>query len=331
MREMPTLHDACLARRRIRGLIRRTPLIPSPDLAERTGARSVHLKLESLQPTGAFKVRGAANKILGLSGAERRNGVVTFSTGNHGRAVAHVAAQTGIPAVVCLSEHVPAYRVDMIRSLGAEVSIAGRSQDEAEENYRRLMSERGLTPVVPFDDPLVVAGQGTIALEVLEALPDTDALVVQLSGGGLLAGVAMVAKTIHPEIRVVGISLERSPAMLESLRAGAPVPVDEKDTIADSLLGGIGLENRYTLALVDRFVDAHRVIAEPAIEDAMYYLFEKHRLVVEGAGAVGVGALLDGSVDVEGMRVVALLTGSTIESGAYLRVLQSRHGAGLHP
>jgi threonine dehydratase len=193
------------------------------------------------------------------------------------------------------------------------------------------MSERGLTPVVPFDDPLVVAGQGTIALEVLEALPDTDALVVQLSGGGLLAGVAMVAKTIHPEIRVVGISLERSPAMLESLRAGAPVPVDEKDTIADSLLGGIGLENRYTLALVDRFVDAHRVIAEPAIEDAMYYLFEKHRLVVEGAGAVGVGALLDGSVDVEGMRVVALLTGSTIESGAYLRVLQSRHGAGLHP
>ena len=204
MDTLPTLHDAYLARNRIAPYIRETPAISAPELAAATGAASVHLKLECLQNTGAFKVRGAANKILGLSDAEKRTGVITFSTGNHGKAVAYVAGQAGIPATVCLSEHVAPYRAEAIRALGAEVSLKGKSQDEAEANYHELTRERGLTPVVPFDDPMVIAGQGTIALELLAALPETEVLLVPLSGGGLLAGIATVAKTINPKIRTVG-------------------------------------------------------------------------------------------------------------------------------
>jgi threonine dehydratase len=323
---LPTLFDVYRAQRTIRSMIINTPLVPSPELAESTGARSVHLKLECLQNTGAFKVRGAANKILNLSEEEKKKGVITFSTGNHGRAVAYVAGKTGIRAMVCLSEHVAAYRAEAIRKLGAEVSIKGTSQDEAEENYRRLMAERDLVPVVPFDDPMIIAGQGTIALEILSELPDADVLMIQLSGGGLLAGIAMAAKSINPGIHVVGLSLTQSPAMIESLKAGRPVPVKEKDSIADSLLGGIGADNRYTLALVARYVDEHLKIGEEEIKDAMVTVFLRHRLVAEGAAAVGVAALEKRMMDVSGKKVVALLSGSTIDPGQYARILQSRLG-----
>jgi threonine dehydratase len=202
MGKLPTLHDAYQAQGRIRAMIRKTPLIASAGLAEKTGAEQIYLKLECLQNTGSFKVRGAANKILSLSDAEKQKGVITFSTGNHGKAVAYVAGRSGIKAVVCLSEHVAAYRVAMIAALGAEVALKGRSQDEAEKNYQQLTASRGLVPVVPFDDPMIIAGQGTIALEILSKLADTDILMVPLSGGGLLAGIAMVAKSINPNIQV---------------------------------------------------------------------------------------------------------------------------------
>lgn len=324
MRTMPTLHDAYRADARIKPLICHTPVIASSDLAEKTGARAVHLKLECLQKTGSFKVRGAASKILNLRDREKEKGVITFSTGNHGKAVAFVAAQAGIKAVVCLSEHVDPYRVEMIKMLGAEVSLKGHSQDEAEKNYQQLMAARGLVPVVPFDDPLIIAGQGTIALEILSKHPDTDVLMIQLSGGGLLAGMAMVAKSINPRIHVVGLSLERSPAMLESLKAGLPVQVQEKDSLADSLLGGIGFENQYTLPMVEKFADEHLLISEEEIKDGMYYIFDKHRLIVEGAAAVAIGALLNQKINVKGKNVVALLSGSTINSDAYIRTIQGR-------
>lgn len=324
MTEQPTLHDVYRAHARIKPLIFETPLLASAELAEKTGAQTVHLKLECLQNTGAFKVRGAANKILSLSDDERQKGVITFSTGNHGKAVAYVAGRTGVKAVVCLSEHVASYRADMIRNLGAEISIKGDSQDEAEKNYHQLTASRGLIPVVPFDDPMVIAGQGTIALEILAALPDTDVLLVQLSGGGLLAGIAMAAKSINPDIHVVGISLQRSPAMLESLKAGIPVQVEEKNSIADSLLGGIGYENRYTLPLVEKYTDEHILVSEEEIKAGMYYLFEAHRTIAEGAAAVGVGAMLGGRIDVAGKRVVTVVTGGTVESAAYLTIIQER-------
>ncbi|MGW8185890.1 MAG: pyridoxal-phosphate dependent enzyme [Desulfobacterales bacterium] len=328
VQEMPTLHDVFQARSRIKSMVRRTPVIESPELASKSRARTVHLKPECLQVTGSFKVRGAANKILSLTEKERDKGVITFSTGNHGKAVAYVADRLDLKAVVCLSEHVGSYRADTIRALGAEVSVKGRSQDEAEENYRSLISSQGFVPVVPFDDALIVSGQGTIALEILTELPDTEVLLVQLSGGGLLAGMALVAKSINPDIHVVGLSLERSPAMLESLKAGVPVQVEEKDSIADSLLGGIGFENRYTLSLVNKYVDEHILISEEQIKDGMYYAFEKHRLIVEGAAAVGIGALMHRKVTVNDKKVVALLSGSSIDSDAYVRIIGNRLSGG---
>ena len=324
MRTTPTLQDANQANARIKPMIWQTPVIAASDLAEKTGAAGIHLKLECLQNTGSFKVRGAANKILSLTDREKKSGVITFSTGNHGRAVAYVARQIGIQAVVCLSEHVSSYRAEMIRNLGAEVSVKGHSQDEAEKNYQELITSRGLVPVVPFDDPMIIAGQGTIALEILAKLPDTDVLLIQLSGGGLLAGMAMVAKSINPGVHVVGISLEQSPAMLESLKAGLPVQVEEKDSLGDSLLGGIGFDNQYTLPMVEKFADEHLLIAEDEIKDGMFYIFEKHRLIVEGAAAVGVGALLNQQINVKGKNVVTLLSGSTINSEEYLRIIQGR-------
>ena len=324
MTPIPTLHDVYRAQARIEPMILQTPLPASVDLAEKTGARTVHLKLECLQNTGAFKIRGAANKILSLSDEEKKKGVVTFSTGNHGKAVAYVAGQIGIPAVVCLSEHVDPYRAEMIKNLGAEVSVKGHSQDEAEKNYQELIASRGLVPVVPFDDPMIIAGQGTIALEILAELPDTDVLLIQISGGGLLAGIAMAAKTINPAIHVVGLSLERSPAMLESIKAGMPVQVEEKDSIADSLLGGIGFDNRYTLALVEKFTDEHLLISEEEVKDGMFYVFDQHRLIVEGAAALGVGALLKQKINVKDKKVVTLLSGSSINPDEYVRIIQGR-------
>lgn len=324
MKTMPTMQDAYRAHSRIKPLIWQTPVIASSDLAEKTGARTVHLKLECLQNSGSFKVRGAANKILSLSDRKRQKGVITFSTGNHGKAVAYVAAQVGIKAVVCLSEHVAAHRAKMIEALGAEISLKGFSQDETEKNYQQLMASRGLVPVVPFDDPLIIAGQATTALEILPKLPDTDVLMIQISGGGLLAGMAMVAKSINPGIHVVGLSLEQSPAMLESLKAGAPVQVEEKDSIADALLGGIGIDNQYTLLMVEKFADEHLLISEEDIKDGMFYIFDKQRLIVEGAGAVAIGALLNKKIDVSGKKVVALLSGSNIDTGQYIRTIQCR-------
>lgn len=319
--DMPRLEDVFTARDRIRDMVKETPLMEAAVLQREIGAETVLMKLESLQNTGAFKVRGAANKILGLSDEDRARGVITFSTGNHGKAVSFVSGQSGVKAVVCLSEHVPGYRVEKIRALGAEVEVKGRSQDEAEEHYYHLVKERGLIPVVPFDDPAVVAGQGTIALEVLLRRPDLDMLLVPLSGGGLLAGIAMAAKSIKPGIHVVGVSIAQSPAMLESLRVGHPVPVEEKDTLADSLLGGIGKENLYTLPLIRRYVDEHVVVEEEEIENAMAYAFREHSLVIEGASAVGLAALQTGKINARGNKAAVVVTGSSVEPKTFLKVV----------
>ncbi|WDP84942.1 MAG: pyridoxal-phosphate dependent enzyme [Desulfobacter sp.] len=324
MNQTPRLHDAYCARDRINHIVKNTPLLMDSDLAKITGAKSIHYKLECLQKTGAFKVRGAANKILSLTTQEKQRGVITFSTGNHGKAVAYVAARQNIKAVVCLSEHVPAYRAEIIKRLGAEVSIKGKSQDEAEKNYYQVMAANEMIPVVPFDDPLIIAGQGTIALEILEKLPFTDVLMVQLSGGGLMVGIAMVAKAINPDIQIIGLSIKQSPALLESVNAGVPVEVEEKETLADSLLGGIGVDNQFTLEMVKKLVDQHLLISEEEIKEGIRYLFEHHRLIVEGAGVIGVSALLAKKIDVKGKNAVTVLTGSSINSDEYVSIIQNK-------
>ncbi|HSM58379.1 MAG TPA: hydroxyectoine utilization dehydratase EutB [Candidatus Sulfomarinibacteraceae bacterium] len=315
-----TLQNVYQARKRISALVRETPLVSSQTLGERSDAEIV-LKLETVQETGTFKVRGAANKILSLSPEQRARGVVTASTGNHGRAVSHVARQVGIPAVVCISERVPQNKVQALRRTGAEVVIEGQGQDEAAERALALAQERGLTMVHPFDDPLVIAGQGTIGLELLEALPDVDSVLVPLSGGGLISGIAVALKAASPTIRVVGVSMERSPVMYHSLQAGQPVQMAEEETLADSLLGGIGLDNRHTFRIVNELVDDVLLVSEEEIAGAMAFLLREQSLVVEGAGAVGVAALLSGKLSVTGERVAVIISGGNVALSRLLDVV----------
>ncbi|WP_422481249.1 threonine/serine dehydratase [Pleomorphochaeta sp. DL1XJH-081] len=319
---LPTIADVWTAAGRIYPVVSETPVVESPQVAKLAGSSSVLLKLELMQPTGSFKVRGATNTILSLSDEEKKRGVITFSTGNHGRAVSYVAHQVGVKAVVCLSKRVPSYRVEAIRELGGTPVVYGASQDEAEDHYRELKEKEGYVPVVPFDDPRVIAGQGTIVLELLRQRPNIDTLLIPLSGGGLLAGMAMTAKALKPSIRVIGVSIVRSPAMLESLKIGKPADIEEKDTLADSLLGGIGRENHYTMELVRQYVDEHILVDEDDIEKGMRYLFTNHGLVAEGAASVGIGALLSGKVDVTGGHVAMPLTGRNVDMERYLSIIQ---------
>jgi threonine dehydratase len=318
-----SLSEVYLARKRMAGRVYRTPLMPSSALSDRVGGY-VYFKLESLQKTGSFKVRGAFNKILSLNREESRRGVITFSTGNHGKAVACAAGETGIQAVVCVSEHVPAYRVEAIASYGAEVVVGGKSQDEAEEQYHRLHKERMLTAIKPFDDLRVIAGHGTIGLEILEDLPQVDSVLIPLSGGGLLAGIALALKTANPSLRVLAVSIERSPVMQESVKAGKAVVVEERDTLADSLLGGIGIDNRYTLPMVSELTDEFIAVSEEEIARGMAFALEEHGLVVEGAGAVGIGALLAGKVQDLGSGTAVVVSGASVDLPRYLEVVSKR-------
>jgi len=218
------LSDIMAARKTIAGIADGTPFVPSPFMTEKTGNEFL-MKLENMQPIGAFKLRGAVNAVMNLP--EDVSGVTCCSTGNHGRGVAYAAAHRGLRAVICMSSLVPQTKVDGIRALGAEVQICGKSQDDALAESLALVERDGLVEISPFDDPHVIAGQGTIGLEMLQARPDLRTILVPLSGGGLAAGVAVAAKTINPRIRVIGISMDRGAAMHASIAAGHPVEVEE--------------------------------------------------------------------------------------------------------
>ncbi|MCC6165871.1 MAG: hydroxyectoine utilization dehydratase EutB [Caldilineaceae bacterium] len=320
------MRDLYGARRRIAGMIRRTGLIHSPALSARCEAQ-VYLKLETQQVTGAFKVRGAANRLLQMTPGERARGVVTVSTGNHGRAVAHVAQALGMRAVVCVPALVLPHKVQAMRALGAEVRVVGANQDEAEAAALEMAGREGLTLVSPFDDLAVIAGQGTIGLEILEELPSIEVVVAPLSGGGLLGGIALALKAASPSIRAVGVSMARGPVMVESLKAGRPVQLPEEKSLADSLTGGIGLENRYTFNLIRRLVDETALLHEDEIAAAMVYALVEERLVVEGGGSVALGALLHHKIDVAGKTVAAVVSGANVDMALLTRLAQGAASA----
>jgi threonine dehydratase len=317
-----TMRHIYAAQRRIAGIAVRTPLIDSPKLTEQVGA-SVYLKLENVQRTGAFKIRGAANKLKSLTEGKRQRGVITVSSGNHGRAVAYVARELGARAVVCMSTRVPPNKVAGIRRLGAQVVLHGESYDEAERHALRLQEERELTMIPPFDDPHIIAGQGTIGLEILEDLPDVDTVVVPLSGGGLLSGIALVLKSADASIRTVGVSMDRAPVMFHSLRAGHPLEMEEEETIADALAGGIGLDNQYTFRMIQEYVDETLVVTEEEIANAMAFALGEQRLVVEGGGAVALAALLQDKITGLGQNCVVVLSGGNVEIPLLLEI--ARH------
>ena len=315
------LRDIYMARRRIASIIRKTPLVSSPSLTERAGV-PVYLKLDNLQHTGSFKIRGVANIMLTLTTDEKARGVITFSSGNHGRAVAYVAKELGINAVICLSKRVPSYRVDAIKHLGGEPAVYGKSQDEAMYHASELAKRRGLTWINELDDPRIIAGHGTVGLELLEELPEIDTAIMPLSGGGLISGVALALKSANPAIRVIGVSPEVAPAMYHSLKAGHPVEIEEKDSIADSLLGGIGLDNQYTFRMVQEYVDDVILLSEEEIAEGMAFALNKDGLIVEGAGAVGIAALLARKVGEIKGKVVAHVSGGNVDIPLLLKIAQ---------
>ncbi|GGD40805.1 hydroxyectoine utilization dehydratase EutB [Sinisalibacter lacisalsi] len=313
----PTLADILAARAVLRGRADATPLVPSPYMSMRSG-QDFLLKLELAQPIGAFKLRGALNAVMSLPDGVA--GVTCCSTGNHGRGVAYAAALRGMRAVVCMSRLVPQAKVDGIRALGAECQIGGGSQDEAQIEARRLVEAEGLVEIPPFDDPRVIAGQGTIGLELLEARPDLETLLVPLSGGGLAAGVALAAKAIKPGIRVVGISMDRGAAMRASLAAGRPVEVEEVESLADSLGGGIGLDNRLTFTLCRDLLDEVVLVTEEEIRDAMQALYFEDCLVAEGASVVGLAAILSGKLALTG-PAATIITGRNLDMDRFTRIV----------
>ena len=315
-----TIADVREAAARISGHVIRTPLRLSPYLSE-IGGQTVRLKLETMQDTGAFKIRGATNALMKMSETERARGVITMSSGNHGRGLAYASKRLGAPCSVYMSELVPQVKVDAIRNLGAEVVIAGPSQETAEDGVHERIAKDGLVYVHPFDAPDIVAGQGTIGLEILEDMPDVKTVLVPLSGGGLFAGVAMALKSLKPDIRMVGITMENGPAMIDSLKAGKPVPVDEVETLADALGGTIGLENKITFDMTRRYIDDTILLSEEEIADAMRILFHKDHLVTEGGGAVGVGALTAGKIKLDDGPITIVVSGCNVDMAKFKSIV----------
>ncbi len=317
------LADVERAHTEIAGKIRRTQLVDSTALSDITGV-PVKLKLEHQQITGSFKLRGASNAISQLTKAQRQRGVVGVSTGNHGRGLAYAAREAGVRCIICMSNLVPKNKIDGIRSEGAEVCIVGTSQDHAQVEVDRLVAEEGMTMLPPFDHKDIIAGQGTLGLEILQQLPEVKTALVQVSGGGLISGVALALKKTRPDIRVMGVSMQRGAAMYECLQAGKPMLVEEQTTLADSLGGGIGVDNQYTFKMVRELVDDFVLVSEVEIAEAIRHAYWQERQIIEGSGAVGIAALLSGRV-VPGGPTVVLLSGGNIDMALHQRIISGEN------
>jgi threonine dehydratase len=314
-----TLDDVRAAQARLKGLIAATPCPYSETLSRLTGSR-VFVKLENLQMTGSFKERGAANVLLVLGEAERRRGVVAASAGNHGLAVAFHAARLGIGAVIVMPEWAPLTKVMAARRHGAEVLLHGDNYDAAYARAREIEAERGLVFIHPFDDPRVIAGQGTIGLELCEQVPDLEAVVVPVGGGGLAGGIGVALKALRPETRLIGVQAEEVAGMRAALDAGECVTVPGAPTIADGI--AVRRVGEHTLALARRYLDGVVTVSEEEIANAILLLLEIEKTVVEGAGAVALAALVNKRVSLEGRAVILLLGGGNIDVNLIARIIE---------
>jgi threonine dehydratase len=319
-----TSRDIWKAKQRIANYVTRTPLVYSPELSERTGA-NIYLKLENLQEIGAFKVRGAANKIISLTDEQKSRGISTFSTGNHGMAVAYIANKLGIKATVCMSKNVPPVKVKNIRRWGPEIKQEWDSQDAAGVYCYELQKAKGVTVIPPFDDKEIICGQGTMSLEIVEDLPEVDTIIVPLSGGGLISGVTLGAKMTVPDVKIIGISQEMAAVMIESLKAGHPVEMPEEPTLADSLLGGIGLENKYTFDITKEYVDEIAQVSEKEIADGIAYVMENHKVIAEGASCVGIAYAMRKGVIKPKSNVAIIVTGCGIGMESVKDIIDERY------
>lgn len=311
-----SLADVEAAKHTLAGAVLDTDMDKSRTLSEIFGAE-IWLKFENLQFTGAFKERGALNRLSALAPQERQRGVIAMSAGNHAQGVAYHARRLAIPATIVMPEPTPLVKVENTRSHGAEVVLHGQSLEEATEHAHRLEAERGLVFIHPFDDPLVIAGQGTIALEMLRAVPTLDTLVVPIGGGGLISGMAVAAKAIQPSIRIIGVQSRLWPSMYNAIK-GANLPM-RGDTLAEGI--AVKYPGRLTLAHVRRLVDDIVLVNEAELERAVTLLITIEKTVVEGAGAAGLAAIISEPQRFAGRRVGLVLCGGNIDPRLLASVL----------
>eukprot|EP01136_Pigoraptor_vietnamica_P028582 Opistho-1_new@7574 len=305
---MLELHDIQAAAGRLAGHVLDTPFVESRTISQLTGCQ-VFLKFENLQYTASFKERGACNKLAQLSADERARGVIAMSAGNHAQGVAYHAQRLGLRAVIVMPRFTPGVKVERTRGFGAEVVLHGDTLDESRSHARELAQQQGLVFVHPYDDEAIVAGQGTLALEMLREQPDLDTLVIAIGGGGLIAGIATAAKAIRPDIRIVGVQTERFPAMVNAIQ-GTHLP-QGSSTIAEGI--AVGTPGVITEAIIRQKVDELLLVDEGDIEQAIVMLLEIEKTLVEGAGAAGLAALLKEPGRYAGRRVGLVLCGGNID------------------
>lgn len=293
-----------------------TPCLHSLTLSELLGA-DVNLKFDNLQFTGSFKERGALNKLLSLSDAERQAGIIAVSAGNHAQGVAYHARRLGIQATIVMPATAPAVKVARVRAFGAEVVLHGQTFSDATEAVPDLVSRHGMVVVHPFDDPVVIAGQGTVAIEMIQALPGLDVLIVPIGGGGLISGMAIAAKALKPSIKIIGVQSELYPGMLNALGRR------ERGASGSSIAEGIAVESvgKLTAGIVAQFVDDIVTVSEARIEDAMAALLEIEKTLCEGAGAAGIAAIMEHSALFLGLKTGVVLSGGNVDMNVLSAVL----------
>jgi threonine dehydratase len=319
LKDVISLADIRAARERIGSSIRVTPAPYSENLAREAG-NALYLKLENLNVTGSFKERGALNRLLLMTGAERARGVIAASAGNHAQGIAYHASRLGIRAEICMPVFTPIVKVNATRQWGAQVILHGSDFDEALAEARRRSKSEGLLFIHAFDDEGVAAGQGTIGLELLEQIPDLDAVIVAVGGGGLIGGIGCAIKETNPKVRVIGVQTEALPSMQAALTAHQPVLMPPVPTIADGI--AVRQAGRITLELVQKYVDDIVTVDEEETATAILRLLESQKILAEGAGAVGVAALLRRKTNLERKTVAVVIGGGNIDVTLLSRIIE---------
>lgn len=302
------ISDIYAAAKQLEGIVRKTPLIYSDFFSDISG-NATYLKLENLQTTGAFKLRGAYNRISMLTDEEKARGVITASAGNHAQGVAYAAQKLGVRAVICMPATTPILKVEATRALGAAVILHGNGFDDAYTHSLELQKKNGYVYIHPFNDRDVIVGQGTIALEVIDALKDVDAILVPIGGGGLASGISFAAKLVNPQIKIIGVEPENAACMKAALSCGRTITLPSADTVADGC--AVRTAGKLTLAFCRRYLDEIITVSEMDIMSALLSLIEKHKLIAEGAGVLSLAAL--GKLHMKGKKVAVLISGGNID------------------
>ena len=314
---IPKVDDIRAAAERIRGHVVRTPLVRSPRLAALTGARNIYLKLENQQFTGSFKDRGAFNKLKQLTAEEARRGVIAMSAGNHAQGVAYHAQRLGMPATIVMPRGTPFTKVERTAGFGAKIELEGDTIDAAAVHARKMAQEHHLVFVHPYDDPLIVAGQGTIGLEILEDVPRFDVLIAPIGGGGLIGGISIAVKSALPKTEIIGVEADLYPSMHHAVRGLAPD--NRGQTIADGI--AVKSPGNLTKAIIERNVADLLLVSEDMLETAVHTLVERQNVVAEGAGAASLAAVLANSPRFAGRDAVLIVSGGNIDSRLLAQVL----------